>query len=665
MPRTQRTKMTASASEPSSRGPDAPGLDLLDDQPLTGKTRDLLGYSDYAQAIASLINSAVTRTPLTMAINAPWGAGKTSLGNLIEAWLQQYRSAADLPPHVVCWFNAWMHDHAPNLGGALASAVARAANAARPRWQRICFPIASEFLTPRQRWVRQVLLIVLAAVPTLYLANELGTYLAEDNATLAGAIARLPWLDAVAAPIAAVIALWPQLLTRFDAAARFLRQPSEEAARGSLDQVADQLRRLIHNSTRTQRDARAKRSRVLDFINGQPRRFVIIVDDLERCVPPKSAEVCEVASRLLGHEDVIVIYLADMDAVKISIQTKYESVAKQHDALHAESYGDAWLRKLVQFQLKLPPPRQARTSALLREFFAGFQGTQPDQEADEELDIFRLAARGITKEKSLIDLQGLFVAIVAALSAGAVLLFSDDGAKDRIAHASGAFMGGAFVAGIAASGLQKLRRFFDRRRATDRVKHIQKEMEKLKRSGVETLQQILERVEQTRTKDALVRERALVFLADESDLRQRAEAPIRDYLLPLPRHAKRMLNQLRFALSVAVIRQLVGGDGAEIEPEHLGRWIVLRERWPRLARQIERGGLTLDELERWAGGGTAPAALEGLVDPSELDRLADFFRDQNRLSLVYDQLVHMERVNRSEDVTPPEENRFDTESSQP
>lgn len=52
---------------------------LLSDRPRTGEDADYLGFTAYADALAELIDSPQTDTPLTIAISAEWGAGKTSL----------------------------------------------------------------------------------------------------------------------------------------------------------------------------------------------------------------------------------------------------------------------------------------------------------------------------------------------------------------------------------------------------------------------------------------------------------------------------------------------------------------------------------------------------------------------------------------------------------
>lgn len=47
-------------------------------------TEDALGYEAYARALASLITHPDTRPPLTIGIEAPWGAGKTSVMKMIQ-----------------------------------------------------------------------------------------------------------------------------------------------------------------------------------------------------------------------------------------------------------------------------------------------------------------------------------------------------------------------------------------------------------------------------------------------------------------------------------------------------------------------------------------------------------------------------------------------------
>ncbi len=57
---------------------------------------DLLGYETYANAIARPILDGVTKPPISIAIQAPWGQGKTSLMRMIQEKLEQPGEAAEL-----------------------------------------------------------------------------------------------------------------------------------------------------------------------------------------------------------------------------------------------------------------------------------------------------------------------------------------------------------------------------------------------------------------------------------------------------------------------------------------------------------------------------------------------------------------------------------------
>jgi hypothetical protein len=76
-------------------------LDPTDD----ANAPDSLSLGAYADALVLLMDWKETSTPLTIAINGPWGSDKTSLTKMAEAY----------PPigsdwdesHVICWFDAW------------------------------------------------------------------------------------------------------------------------------------------------------------------------------------------------------------------------------------------------------------------------------------------------------------------------------------------------------------------------------------------------------------------------------------------------------------------------------------------------------------------------------------------------------------------------------
>ena len=217
-------------------------------------------------------------------------------------------------PHVVCWFDAWANDDAPHLGAAFAAAVASTANKQRRWWVRMAMPLPSVMLTPEQRWRRRlwlgVLTVALAAAAIFWpTGGSLLTPMLHPGATVSGlghgtAVTRLAWPLLVVAVI--VLAQW--LAPSIQGIARWIDNPGSEAARGSMQDASRQLRRLINQALRGK------------------RRFMIFVDNLERCRPPRAVEVCEVVSQLIGHPEVVTVLIGDMDTIALSAEIKYAAL---------------------------------------------------------------------------------------------------------------------------------------------------------------------------------------------------------------------------------------------------------------------------------------------------------------------------------------------------
>ncbi|MGW7578904.1 P-loop NTPase fold protein [Streptomyces sp. NPDC054765] len=82
---------------PSSRGPFA----LLNDEPVAEPGADLLGAGRAARQLAGLLVASRDSTPFTLAVDAGWGMGKSSLMRLVDAELAQ------APEVETVWYNAW------------------------------------------------------------------------------------------------------------------------------------------------------------------------------------------------------------------------------------------------------------------------------------------------------------------------------------------------------------------------------------------------------------------------------------------------------------------------------------------------------------------------------------------------------------------------------
>src|SRR5262249_40005109 len=159
--------------------PRAPEEWVLSDRPLEDRfaDQDRFQFKDYANALAAVLDNEKTETPFTMAIHAPWGAGKTTLANMLAEQLLQRPRDRGQAPHIICWFNAWMHDDATNLATALIAEVGRTADGFRRLYHRIFNPLPFAMLEPGSRIWWRALVAFIILLPTLWLSVWLGSHL--------------------------------------------------------------------------------------------------------------------------------------------------------------------------------------------------------------------------------------------------------------------------------------------------------------------------------------------------------------------------------------------------------------------------------------------------------------------------------------------------------
>ncbi|WP_296186574.1 KAP family P-loop NTPase fold protein [Pseudomonas sp. UBA1879] len=102
-------------AEESTR-PDSPELSPLNaDRPVAAPDDDAFGYYPFAKSLAEAIRKTPSPAGVVMALNGPWGSGKSSLLNLIKYDLRQ---CAEAQP-VIIEFNPWWFNGRDQLAGQL------------------------------------------------------------------------------------------------------------------------------------------------------------------------------------------------------------------------------------------------------------------------------------------------------------------------------------------------------------------------------------------------------------------------------------------------------------------------------------------------------------------------------------------------------------------
>lgn len=96
----------------------------LSDRAIASLEEDTLGFESSVQAAALFLLSAQTKPPLAMAINAPWGRGKTSFMNMVDRELQRASQTGGVEI-ATTWFNPWKYSEPQQVWAAFVANIVR------------------------------------------------------------------------------------------------------------------------------------------------------------------------------------------------------------------------------------------------------------------------------------------------------------------------------------------------------------------------------------------------------------------------------------------------------------------------------------------------------------------------------------------------------------
>jgi hypothetical protein len=311
---------------------------------------DLLQFSHYADALTDFIKNENTEKPLTIAIDAGWGMGKTTLMRMIEKRLTQSATGENIEPDdqekssLTVWFNAWKYDQEESLWAALALAVLSELKEKLGWWQWAQFWIR---LNCKRLDMNTMWSDVAKWISYFFVLFVMGTILYSVAALWIGSFGILKYIVTVGVPslaiaiFAAAKDLYKQVIRPFDAKlAEYVSKPDYQERVGFIGRFRKDFKSIINSATK----------------NGE-NPLVIFIDDLDRCAPPKPVEIIEAINILLDAKHCVFILGMDTQSVSASIETKYKDLCT-----HLKTIGDSesltlgrrFLEKIVQISFRIP-----------------------------------------------------------------------------------------------------------------------------------------------------------------------------------------------------------------------------------------------------------------------------------------------------------------------
>ena len=147
---------------------------------------------------------------------------------------------------------------------------------------------------------------------------------------------------------------------------------------------------------------------------------------------------------------------------------------------------------------------------------------------------------------------------------------------------------------------------------------LNQEIQKSKKNKNDQMQQLIE-------------QRKEQLLIDDGYYRQELNKLIVDYLQPLPRNAKRLMNRFSLALLIASKRGLLTTE-PKVTGKQVGKWLILNERWPQLGQLIYANHKILADLEEKAKKDKLQSGKLGTVTLNDnIDKIVPLYKNDHDL----------------------------------
>lgn len=278
-------------------------------------TKDLLNFTVVAETAVQLVRESA-QEPISIGISGIWGTGKSSLVKMIGNSL---READTEKKYVFLEFNAWLYQGYDDARMALLQSVADKL-VTESQSRKTGVEKAFEF-AKRVNWLRignLLLPVVSGALVGGTIGGPIGAVIGAAGGILKGG--GTPTVEDIEKLRSAYDALQPELIGLL-----------KEKETRSLPQEIEELRKTFG-----------------DLLSSMDVTLVVLVDDLDRCLPPTAVSTLEAMRLLLFLPRTAFIIAADEQMIRSTVRAHFSDVDLTDDLV--TSYFD----KLIQVPLRVP-----------------------------------------------------------------------------------------------------------------------------------------------------------------------------------------------------------------------------------------------------------------------------------------------------------------------
>ena len=249
--------------------------------------------------LAAYLRNPKTRAPIVFSVSGPWGAGKSSVLNVLKAELED-------DGHRVVSFNAWHHQNEGHLLAALLGVMHGEALPPWWHWLGLWVRVRLIWTRARRMWLR-LLLGLAGGVFAVTVLGKMG--LDFEGIWALDKAEHVLQLLALPAAVLPLVALW-QVFTAFGV--------KPEKIAGNFWKKEDWAKEAVSQ--------RAKFAEEFAEVTWalQPRTLTILIDDLDRCRPEQMLATLEVVNFLACSGQCYVGLAMEEKVVSDCIATQLE-----------------------------------------------------------------------------------------------------------------------------------------------------------------------------------------------------------------------------------------------------------------------------------------------------------------------------------------------------
>lgn len=273
---------------------------------------DLLYYEAIAKTVVKLIRNTPA-SPVTIGVHGDWGAGKSSVLKMLEgSFVNDER--------VLClWFNGWTFEGFEDAKTVVIETIVDELRRARPNSRKVAD--ATKKVLKRVDWLK--------------LARKAGGF--AFTATTG-----IPTFD--------------QVKGLYDLATSFLSKPADHVSIDDLKAVAEKAGEFIKEapgeSENLPEHIHAFRKEFKELLDAADiDQLVVIVDDLDRCLPKTAISTLEAIRLFLFVERTAFVIGADELMIEYAVREHFPDLPPSSGPV---SYARNYLEKLIQVPFRIP-----------------------------------------------------------------------------------------------------------------------------------------------------------------------------------------------------------------------------------------------------------------------------------------------------------------------